>query len=168
MGRVSPGVCFSVDECRAEEEVEIAGETRGADALPWAGMKRVGQDREGKPAVARGGGLGRDPGCAFGAAELAHILDGLCRPAVARASWAAPAHSLSPLSFQIGTWIAPGGLGNSGSLRCGPENAPSAQLKVSSVSAGQPSLQGRALYLWLPQRPRGSRSQWTRGTPHLL
>lgn len=46
----------------------------------------MGQDREGRTVVDPGGGLGRVPGCAFGAAELAHILDGLCRPAMARAS----------------------------------------------------------------------------------
>lgn len=46
----------------------------------------MGQDGEGRAVVAPGGGLGRDPECAYGVAEPAHILDGLCRPAMARAS----------------------------------------------------------------------------------
>lgn len=102
MGRVLPGVCLSVDKCRAEEEVEVAGETWGADALSWAGMKSGGQDREGRTVVTQGAGLdwAGDPGCVFGAAELALILDGLWP----ELPWAATAHSLSSLSFQIGTW----------------------------------------------------------------
>lgn len=101
MGRVLPGVCLSVDKCRAEEEVEVAGETWGADALSWAGMKSGGQDRESRTVVTQGAGLdwAGDPGCVFGAAELALILDGLWP----ELPWAATAHSLSSLSFQIGT-----------------------------------------------------------------
>lgn len=60
----------------------------------------------------------------------------------------ATAHSLSSLSFQIGTWIAPEGLGASGSLRGESENAYVegylAQLTARSVSAGQPCFPGQS------------------------
>lgn len=109
-----------------------------------------------------------DPGCAFGVTELSHILDGLWP----ELPWVATAHSLSSLSFQIGTWIAPGCLGNSGSLRSGPENAPVeghlAQLKVRDVSAGQAAFKGRALHpVASPAAKITIQSTWVSGRPHL-
>lgn len=38
-----PGVSLPVDECGAEEEIEVAGETGGQDPLSWGGVRRVHQ-----------------------------------------------------------------------------------------------------------------------------
>lgn len=41
--RVLPGVSLSVDECGAEEEIEVAGETGSLDSLTWGGVRGVHQ-----------------------------------------------------------------------------------------------------------------------------
>lgn len=41
--RVLPGVSLPVDECRAEEEVEVAGETGGLFAVSWGRVRGLCQ-----------------------------------------------------------------------------------------------------------------------------
>lgn len=41
--RILPGVSLSVDECGAEEEIEVAGETGGPDPCTWRGVRGVHQ-----------------------------------------------------------------------------------------------------------------------------
>lgn len=41
--RILPGVSLSVDECGAEEEIEVAGETGGPDTRTWRGVRGVHQ-----------------------------------------------------------------------------------------------------------------------------
>lgn len=59
--RVLPGVNLLVDECGAEKEVEIAGETGGPDALTLGGRRRIRMgkaENRGEWAGGEGDGIG--------------------------------------------------------------------------------------------------------------